>query len=391
MQRTFTSICLSAVFALPAMAAIETDFGSANIDFRLRYEGVDQNNALNDANALTLRTFANFKTKANHGFSIFVEVENNLALIDDYNDTLGDGTQYSVVADPQSTELDQAYVQYQQDNLTAKLGRQVINLDNHRFVGNVGWRQDKQTFDAVSVKYTYADAEFFYAYIDKRNRIFADERDIDAKDHLLNASIKTPAGKLTGYGYLLEVDSPTVNVIDTWGARLVGQQSIGDIPLSYTAEYASQSIEAGANDFDTDYLLLEAGFTLGELTVKAGMESLGSDAGLVAFSTPLATLHKFNGWSDQFLGTPGVGLDDMYVALSGKALEGKWSVIYHDFSADESNALLDDLGSEWNAIYTTKVANKYPVGIKFARYSAGDEALGKVDTNKLWVWAGYAF
>ena len=52
---------------------------------------------------------------------------------------------------------------------------------------------------------------FQYAYLDQRNRIFEDELDQDAEDHLLNASFKLGTGKLTAYAYLLEVDDGTDN------------------------------------------------------------------------------------------------------------------------------------------------------------------------------------
>ena len=73
---------------------------------------------------------------------------------------------------------------------------------------------------------------------------------------------------------------------------------------------------------------------------------MASDDGMYGFSTPLATLHKFNGWSDQFLTTPKEGLVDLYASISGKAFGGGWTVALHDFSADESSESVDDLGSE---------------------------------------------
>ena len=139
---------------------------------------------------------------------------------------MGDGTQYSVVADPKSTEIDQAYLSYKTESLTTKLGRQVITFDNHRFVGHVGWRQDKQTFDALSSSYAKDGMSASYAYINKRNRIFADEKDIDAKDHVINAYINTSLGKVSAYGYLLEVDNGTDNALNTYGARLSGKKIV---------------------------------------------------------------------------------------------------------------------------------------------------------------------
>lgn len=390
MKKTMLNLSVAATLASisgASVAAIETSAGTASIDLRLRYESVSQDNALDDASALTLRTKANFKTVATQGFYGFVELENTLALVDDYNDTNGNGVGYSVVADPESTELDQAYVGYKTDKLHVKLGRQVITLDNHRFVGHVGWRQDKQTFDAVSADYVFSEkVKASYSYINKRNRIFADEKDIDSKDHLINVSYKTSAGKLTGYGYLLEVDNGTDNSLNTYGARYTGKAN----SVSYTVEAATQTAEVGTNEFDTTYLLAEASTQLEGVKVTAGYESLGADNG-VGFATPLATLHKFNGWADQFLGTPGVGLDDLYAGVAGKGLGGKWALTVHSYSANDASDTVDDLGSEINAVYTTKVAGKYPVGVKYAMYSAGDQDAGKVDTDKLWLWIGASF
>lgn len=388
MKKTMLNLSVAAALAsvsAASFAAIETEMGTASVDFRLRYEGVSQDNALKDADALTLRTKANFKTISKDGFYGFVELENSFAVIDDYNDTNGNGTEYSVVADPETTEIDQAYVGYKTDKLDVKLGRQVITMDNHRFIGHVGWRQDKQTFDALSASYALSEkVKATYAYINKRNRIFADEKDIDSKDHLFNVTYSAPMGTLTGYGYLLEVDNGTDNSLNTFGARFAGKADA----VSYTLEAATQTAEAGGVEYDTTYLLAEAGTKLGAVNVKVGYESLGSDDGMAGFATPLATLHKFNGWADQFLGTPAQGLDDLYATVAGKGLSGKWSVTFHSYSANEASDTVDDLGSELNAVYTTKIAKKYPVGVKYAMYSAGDI---KVDTDKLWLWVGASF
>lgn len=387
-QTLLTTLAVSIL--APTAVANES---KASIDFRLRYENVSQDNALKDADALTLRTKLNFKTATYNNFSGFVEFEDSRSIgIDDYNDTNGNGAGYSVIADPETTELDQAYVQYKAGAVTAKLGRQVITFDNHRFVGHVGWRQDKQTFDAASFNYTAKDKfSVSYAYVTKRNRIFGEEKDLDSKDHLLNASLQTGVGKLTGYSYLLEIDEGADNSLDTYGVRLSGGKKVGGGKLSYTAEYANQSSEAGGNDYDASYLLAELGYTVSGITYKGGYELLGSDDGMYGFSTPLATLHAFNGWSDQFLGTPAQGLQDLYVSAAGKAMGGKWFVAYHDYSADESTSTVDDFGSELNVSYGRAFNKTFSGGIKFSAYSAGDSATGKVDTDKLWVWLGAKF
>jgi hypothetical protein len=360
------------------------------IDLNLRYESVDQDNAFKDASALTLRTRLNYTSASYNGFSGVVEFEDSrqIASVDDYNDTVGNNGEYSVVADPETTELDQAFVQYKQGKFTAKVGRQVITLDNHRFVGHVGWRQDRQTFDAASFAYTASDKlKMSYSYLNKRNRIFADAKDLHSKDHLLNISYKTGYGQLTAYSYLLEVDEGTSNGLDTYGVSFKGKKD----KFSYYAEFATQDSESGAADYSATYTALEGGYSFDKVTIKLGAEVLGSDDSLYGFSTPLATLHKFNGWSDQFLGTPKEGLVDLYASISGKAFGGGWTLAMHDFSADESTETVDDLGTEFNAVYAKKFAKHYKAGIKLASYSAGDAASGKVDTDKVWVWVSAKF
>ena len=368
--------------------------GKTKVNMNLRYETVNQDNALKDADAFTLRTRLTYQTADFNRLSALVEFEDsrNIFGIDDYNNTLGKNTDYSVIADPETTELDQFFLKYKYDSLTAKLGRQVITMDNHRFVGHVGWRQDRQTFDGLTFDYQpIKDLSLRYGYINKRNRIFAETKDIDSNDHLINASYKTSYGKLTAYGYLLEVDNDTDNGLDTFGLRFNGATTLAAQKFTYNLEYATQSADTATTSYSTNYLSAELGTNISGISLKAGYELLGSDDGMYSFSTPLATLHKFNGWSDQFLSTPKEGLSDIYASVGGKLVGGKWALIYHKFDADQASATVDDLGAEINAVYTKKFNKRYLAGIKFASYSAGDTTSGKVDTNKVWLWLNANF
>ena len=368
--------------------------GKTDINLNLRYETVDQDNALEDGDALTLRTHLTYKTGSFKGFSSLIEFEDSRVVLglDDYNNTLGKNTDHSVIADPETTELDQFFLQYKQDSFVAKAGRQVITMDNHRFVGHVGWRQDRQTFDAVKLAFEPAKGlKLDYAYLTQRNRIFADGKDINSSDHLINVSYKTPIGKLTGYSYLLEVDNNTDNGLDTFGIRLNGKTSIKEQDITYQLEYASQDADTASTSYSADYVLAEVGTKVSGLGIKFGYELLGSYFGDYGFSTPLATLHKFNGWADQFLGTPKEGLQDIYASIGGKIAGGKWAVAYHKFDADEASETVDDLGSEIDAVFAKKFSKHYTAGIKLAAYSAGDDTAGKVDANKVWIWANAKF
>lgn len=370
--------------------------GKAYGDFRLRYEMVDQDiDNVKDADALTLRSRLGYKTGEVQGFSGVIEFEDsrNVLGMNDYNNTQGKNTEYSVIADPETTELDQMYLQYKNDMVTTKFGRQVLTLDNHRFVGHVGWRQDRQTFDAVTLNITpIKDLSVQYAFLDQRNRILAEEADINSQDHLLNLGYKTPFGQLSAYAYLLENEDVDDDGLDTYGLRFSGKAEVNsDLKALYTLEYATQDKESAAGDNDADYMNLEAGAEFKGVTAKFGYEVLGSDDGAYGFSTPLATLHKFNGWADQFLGTPAQGLVDMSVSVSGKLAGVKLMAVYHEFEADDESNGVDDLGSELDLLVAKKFSDNYSGGIKYAAYSAGDDAAGKVDTDKAWLWVSAKF
>ncbi len=385
--------CIAVSALLSSVTAVADSASDAKFygDFRLRYETVSQDNALSDADALTLRARIGYETETINGFSAVIEGEANVELVDDFSVPPAGVRpgQFSVIADPESEEIDQAYIKYSANGLTAKLGRQVFTLDGHRFVGHVGWRQDRQTFDGLVVDYKPSDKLSINAsYISKRNRIFAEERDIDSSDTILNTSYKTSIGKVGAYAYLFEIDNGSDNSLDTYGLTFSGSKSVGDTKYLYTAEFATQE----ANDlFDTDYLFLEGGAVLQGVTAKLGYELLGSDDGQRGFATPLATLHKFNGWADVFLNTPDAGLEDIYLSLAGKLAGGKWLLAYHEFSSDVSLNGADDLGEEINVRYTRKINDNVSGGVKLANYSAGDAAFQKVDTDRFWVWATVKF
>ena len=66
--------------------------------------------------------------------------------------------------------------------------------------------------------------------------------------------------------------------------------------------------------------------------------------GTSAFRTPLATRHKFNGLTEQFLNTPADGLEDAYLTLAMPVPGAGWlsdltfKSGYHQFWAAEGDA-----------------------------------------------------
>lgn len=366
--------------------------GKAYLNVRARYENVDQAGFTNDANALTIRTWLGYKTGTFKGFSGVIEFENtsNLAA-EDYNNTVNGNTAFPVVADPSNTEVNQAYLSFTGlEGTKISAGRQSINLGNLRFVGTVGWRQNDQNLDSVTVvNKSLPDTKFFYAYVWNVNRIFGDNSpagDHASNHHLFNAEYSgLKFGKVTAYAYLLDNDDVAGFSTNTVGIRFAGKTAITDnAKVLYDFEYANQTdAKNNPGDYSVNYFNISGGIGFSGATLKVGLESLGSDEGAASFKTPLATLHKFNGWADQFLGTPAGGLEDFYVNASykfGGAMKGlKAAAIYHKFTSQFGDV---DYGSELDLLVAYAFDKNYSVAVKYADYNADS---WKVDTSKLWI------
>src|SRR3569623_560017 len=322
--------------------------GKVSLDVRYRYEHVSQGNALKEADASTVRSRLGYTTDTYRGLGAMLEFE-NISLVGDENyNSGGNGkTQYSVVTDPKGTEVNQAYLSFGGLPATSvKFGRQRIVLDNQRFIGNVGWRQNEQTFDALSfVNKSLRKTTLTYAHISNVNRIAG--TDADMSSDLFNANYAGwAAGALSAYTYLLDYATTPAASTATYGLRFTGATALNtDAKLLYTAEFAQQSDYAdNPASFDLNYLFAELGGSLRGITGKLGYEVLEGN-GTQSVQTPLATLHAFNGWADQFLVTPAAGLEDKYLGVGSTAWGDEWLAVYHDYSANHGGA---DYGTELN-------------------------------------------
>jgi hypothetical protein len=371
------------------------------LDARYRYEHVDQDNALKHANAQTLRTRVGVQSGKWYGLSALIEADNVSRIGDaSYNETRNGQSEYSVVADPDGSEINQALLRYDHQYGSAVLGRQRINLDNQRFVGGVAWRQNEQTYDGALLQLKpLSGLTLSYAYIDNINSIFGpgngkydtagNPANIEGHSHLLNAQyVLMPELTATAYQYRLGLDNLAAGnqSSKTTGVRLNGAVA----GVSYVLEYAQQTEYAdNPLDLDSDYYLAELGYIIKGVTLKGGYEVLGGDEGPGnrAFQTPLATKHAFQGWADIFLLTPANGIKDAYVGASAPLLGGTLAAWYHDFRAEKGSS---QYGEEIDLSYAHPIPGvKGLVGlVKYASYDADDFA---VDTDKLWVQLQYSY
>jgi hypothetical protein len=384
--------------------------GKFNLNARLRLEFVDQDGApgITDPSiAPTLRTRFGYTTAPLYGFQAMLEGENVAVIGNDvnFNAAGSNGVGYKpAVADPPTTELNQAWVSYTYTNwFTVKAGRQRLALDNHRFIGDVAWRQNMQTFDAAGIESKpLRDLSIYYGYIWDVHRVFGDvsglpaaSRDFQSSSHLINVSYSgLPYGRLTAYTYLLDLENSTPgdpNSCATYGVSFAGNAPVGEkVTLGYRGELGWQTDYAGnaaAGGYHAEYYNVEVAATIKPISFGAGYEVLGTDNNQ-GFRTPLATLHAFNGWADVFLNTPGKGLRDIY-GLAQVILPGQVPLraIYHEFLADSGGA---DFGHEIDLQASKKFGKYWTALIKYAAYD-GKSAPFAFDLQKFWAQVEFNF
>ncbi len=366
--------------------------GTASLNFRYRLENVDQDGIKKDATANTLRSRITLATAPWGGVSALIEMDDVTNIgSDDYNSLSNGNTQYPVIADPEGTELNQGYFKYASDGITGVLGRQRIIHGNQRFIGGVAWRQNEQTYDSLRGTWTPMEIlKLDLSYVNNVSRIFgpddgAQPADLKGDNYFFRADYQMASNqKLAAYAYWLDFDADrdyaagktTNNSGDTYGVEYSGTFDW----FSINAAYATQS-DAGSStlSYDADYYLIELGAKFGGVGFKGGYEVLSADNG-VGFKTPLATLHKFQGWADKFLGTPGDGIEDIYLGVNGKVGPVKMAAIYHDFQAEDSNA---DFGTEIDLVATWSINKQFSVQAKYAAFDA--DSIRYQDTDKAWV------
>ena len=370
-------------------------------DTRLRFEGVDQDPMAKDAEAITWRARLGFETGKVWNTALLVEGDLLWPLTSDYNSTTNGNTAYPVGADPETYEFNRLQLTNTSIPMTtATFGRQRIILDDHRFVGNVGWRQNEQTFDSLRVvNKSLANTTFDLAYVTQVNRVFGKESPqgrYDGDSVLANASYQFAIGKLTGFGYWVEIEpiaaAPAAvgDSSETFGLRFAGERPLDKFKLGYIASYATQTEYAdNPLTFDLDYYLAELTGSYKQYSLGVGLEVLEGD-GAKGFTTPLATLHRFQGWADKFLTTPSNGVEDRYVN-AGLAFKnvGPLETLsalasYHTYDAERG---VGEYGSEINA-QVQATWKRFAGLVKYADYRA-DSLF--TDTTKFWVQFEYVW
>ena len=369
--------------------------GEWALSLRPRIEWVDDQRFSDNAEAFTLRTSATFKTAPLSGFTLGFEVEDITVIGSERYNNAGAGsrgngvTDRPVVADPDLTEMNQAWLAYDFDGATSlKAGRFELNLGDQRFVGAVGWRQNHQSFDGAVLQSKFGETQgpwsFHYAYLDQVHTVTAARQELVG--HLLDLRHAFSVGTAGLTAVLLDYSEIAARSTQTWAGHFTGKQTVGDgVTWHYDLQLAEQSDSAdNPQDFSHQWYRVDTAIALQGFTLRVGTEVMEGD-GSTAFQFPLGTNHKFSGWADRFLATPADGLEDRYLKVAHK--RGEWSFLlaYHDFRAQR---LSRDYGSEIDFQVLWSAPWKQQFGLKFADYNRDTFS---VDGQKIMLFSTLVF
>ena len=394
-----TALVLGAALStpMPASAQEANDLAAAItqgkpiLEFRPRHEDVSQDGVA-DGEALTVRSRLGWETAQYQGFKALIEIEDVHHLGSrHFNDGVPPAEPYATISDPDVTEINRAQLSWAANqHLNFTFGRQRILFDDQRFVGPSPWRQDEQTFDGARADASFGAFKATYVYVDRVNRVLGDKLDWHGDLHLFNASYTVaPTVKLTGFAYLLDFDRPTPAVeqsSETLGVRVTGAFALAPVRFEYAASYARQQ-DYGDNpaSFDLGYTEVELTANYGQFGARLMYEKLEGN-GVRGFSTPLASLHPFNGWAGVFGTTPANGLRDVNVMGVWRApfhAEHLSNIVFtvreHDFEAERTGV---DLGHETDAQATASITPRLTALAKVADY---DGTGAPPDTTRVWV------
>jgi hypothetical protein len=424
----WASFCLALLLTTPLTTLAADGFwqsligGKPDLFLRYRFEYADDAKpGLKESYASTLRTAAGYRTDTYHDFSAYFQIQDVRVVGDDtlYNDGSNNVIDRAAITDAESTEIQQYYLRYGGLSKTVvTLGRQEINHrtgSQQRFLGDVGWRQHFQSFDAAHfVNLGIPQAIIDYSFIWNVNRIFGennplpDAADLRSNSHALNIQYSgLPGLKFESYLYLLDFTSPTARRFSTatTGLRVQGDRVVGTgLRLSYAGELAhQQDYSNNPNAISVNYALAEVGlnFAVGgileSIGIKYDYERLEGDGGQRSFQAPLGTNHAFQGFADRFLVTPGDGIQDHFVTLSGKLSDTQISFVYHNFVSDKDNY---QYGDEFD-IFAEHTFNKYVLaGLKFSDYQANSNNLNitrnavsgqALDLTRFWAYLQFSY
>ncbi len=370
------------------------------MELRPRYNHIEESNYDLATDGFTARVRLGWVTAPYHGFRATVEgINTSHPGYAHFNDdpSLIASSPYPLLPDPKYTGVNQAYLDYAgEEGLRARVGRQVVRLENQRWVSDNDFRQIPQVFDGVALGYDgFENTRISASYFDRvrttsgvTNKLrltLLDAAWNPHPDHSLSlyAVLHDQAqnGAFTGFAD---------NSYRVTGVKAEGTawRFAGGIEVPYLAEYAQQhSYANGDSRIDAPYWRAGAGFSTRQWTVRADHEVKGSNHGAYGVQMPLTDFYQYNGWTLNFFVTPPQGLRDDW-------LTGRWAIgpvtLYgetHRFHSDFGSL---DFGREQDLGITWEILPGLSARLQHARYDHGS-GLADADIRKTWLTVTYLY
>lgn len=401
------ALCLCLSCTTLAGASVLDDFtaamkaGSADAGVLTSFEYKNRDDSTSPGKQLSVRTRIGYETGVFHGVKLYAQFHNLTNAWEEFRHAEGGEADRDLIADPDGNRLYKAYADYVAlPESVVRLGRQEIILDDARLLGNIGWRLNGQSFDALTLtNKSIKDLTLFAGYANQVNTINLTHNDLD-DFYLVNAryaGIKDHS--IAVYAYLLDTESTADESRDsaTYGVRVAGQPGA----LHYYVDYTLQRDFADGENHNADMLNVFLGAQVSPFDIGAGYSYIsGQDGSDRPFDTLFSTAHKFNGFADVFLATNGGGLvgglQDYYAQASAKGLGCKLTFVYHYFDTADDAAFDGVYGDEIDVVLAHPITENLSVLLKYANFmqdetSSNGFANPAVDTEIFTARVEYKF
>jgi len=383
--------CLAILTSSPTIAA-EIDFGAK---VRVRAEHVEA--ALGRAkgktgNWVSQQTRLETKAKNDEGLSAFLQLQDVRTWGgEDQSFPPPSVTGTGTSASAKGLDFHQAYFtvnSFGMEDLKLKAGRQEIVFDDARLVGNIGWIQNAQSFDALRLSYkgTGFDLDVVGAQVlaDDTHPVlkpYTTAHDQDSYFTAVHSSFKVGGGVVNPFVYT--VSNPTrlkpgtdsdgnPNTVSIDSLQTVGvfvKQTFGDTKLTFHGGSQSGNVSPTISHSAYFAALAVAQKIVGSQVslhydVYSGDKDK-TDNQSNAFNALYPTNHAYFGFIDNFLFTPNAGVTDTQLRYGTKIGEkAKVGVHLHKFGTSPGS--IDpgqDAGSEVDV--TLKIKARKGLGYQF--------------------------
>jgi hypothetical protein len=305
-------------------------------------------------------------------------------------------------------------------DIALKIGRQEMVYDGARLIGNIGWIQQAQSFDAVraDTKLGGTGLTAFFAQTTANTThptlggtlggpnntfesIFSGLRatwSLGGKDRITPYVYYAFNPTRSGNGAV----DPVPDALSMLYTGLYVSKSFGDFKLRFDGAYQSGEQNATTNfgaymltaAVTTKHDIAEGGKVALWADYLSGDSNGAADGKISNFTTPYATNHKFYGHMDLFLNNPPTGLIDLVFKASIKTTPKlRWQLHVHKFQAVKSTAAVQDkdLGAEIDLDMSYKIAANTSLRMGYSHFFKGGADNGGVTGNTTvdsnWAWA----